>query len=545
MKVCPLIKVVLFLTIGIMLFLYVQEVLTPEHSADVVRSFNGFESLEKDTVDIIFLGSSHMKFGISPMRIYANSGICSYNLSTSAQPIECSYFLAKRAFETQSPLLIVLDAACLFHNKENLNIGWRYIMDNAPLDINKIEMAKVYKNKHYADDFWTVVFPFLKFHTRWTELNASDFSIFDNKNPYYTAGEWISPNISGVNFSLEDVSITVDSMANSNAGYVTKRNQNTIKTEIINESLYSPSLSEHSIEYLIKLKELCTNHGAQLLLTKIPVLNYPQFYNSSWSKKKSNLVKNLAMTYAIDFYDPMIDSDIDIDFRYETSDAGNHLNYRGAEKMSVALNDYILNQYGIKGCTNTTYAAMLEKYKLVQEVAALQTETDFNTYIDMLIKHHEGWSIYIAAQEEYTTGLQDSDYLLLESLGLQLIQDGGYSDSYVAVINNGQVKYEAVSDRKIRHFDTNNGTSIYLNSSGWYTSPNSSIKIRNVEYSTLSRGLNIVVFDNKTGLVIDSVAFDTHSSSKTAKRRSALAYFSAYSNVIDKMPYAGNRLPEH
>jgi len=45
-----------------------------------------------------------------------------------------------------------------------------------------------------------------------------------------------------------------------------------------------------------------------------------------------------------------------------------------------------------------------------------------------------------------------------------------------------------------------------------------SIRIDGVEYAKNRRGLNIVVYDNRAGEVVDSVAFDTHVQEMTVRR---------------------------
>jgi len=47
-----------------------------------------------------------------------------------------------------------------------------------------------------------------------------------------------------------------------------------------------------------------------------------------------------------------------------------------------------------------------------------------------------------------------------------------------------------------------------------------------------NRGLNIVVMDNETGLVVDSVIFDTHIKDKAATRINPSYYLRAYEGVV-------------
>ena len=100
-------RCVVFFAIGIILFAAIQNILVPHNDAKVYmntsgRVHEGLLALESDSVDVLFLGTSLVMFGVSPMEIYERTGICSYNLATVAQPLECSYYILKDAFRTQS-----------------------------------------------------------------------------------------------------------------------------------------------------------------------------------------------------------------------------------------------------------------------------------------------------------------------------------------------------------------------------------------------------------------------------------------------------------
>ena len=118
-----IVKIVAFFVIGIMLFFAVQGIFIPKWYSDGAtnRVLSGFFALENDTAEVLFLGTSHMGSGVSPMKIYEDTGIVSYNLATSGQPLECSYFLLKEAFKTQSPKVVFLDAGRILNGEGNNN----------------------------------------------------------------------------------------------------------------------------------------------------------------------------------------------------------------------------------------------------------------------------------------------------------------------------------------------------------------------------------------------------------------------------------------
>lgn len=55
-----------------------------------------FYKLEKNTVDVLMLGSSHVYCGINPNLLYDNYGIASFNMSSGGQTPWVSFFIWRR-----------------------------------------------------------------------------------------------------------------------------------------------------------------------------------------------------------------------------------------------------------------------------------------------------------------------------------------------------------------------------------------------------------------------------------------------------------------
>ena len=72
-------------------------------------SFADFYQLDKNTVDVLFLGSSHGVSSFSPPKLYDDYSIRSYNLSSELQSLLVSYYWLKEALRYQTPKVVVLD----------------------------------------------------------------------------------------------------------------------------------------------------------------------------------------------------------------------------------------------------------------------------------------------------------------------------------------------------------------------------------------------------------------------------------------------------
>ena len=69
----------------------------------------GFYQMEENSIDVIFLGSSHSATTFIPQTVYDTNGITSYNLSCEQQSLLTSYYWLKEVYQYQSPKVVVLD----------------------------------------------------------------------------------------------------------------------------------------------------------------------------------------------------------------------------------------------------------------------------------------------------------------------------------------------------------------------------------------------------------------------------------------------------
>lgn len=138
---------------------------------------------------------------------------------------------------------------------------------------------------------------------------------------------------------------------------------------------------------------------------------------------------------------------------------------------------------------------------------------NINEYLAEL-KNRENISVFIAVRDEASTELTQETQYMLNELGLKENLLGKYRCSYYAVIDNKNVLAEQLGFETIETQGTlssNEDVTYKLVSAGYEYGDTCSILINGQEYAINSRGLNIVVYDNETNTVTDSVVFDTYS----------------------------------
>jgi hypothetical protein len=136
---------------------------------------DNFAKLEKDSVDLIFIGNSHQFCSISPQVLADEYGIESFMLSTSAQTIPMSYYAAMEAIELQHPETIVLEVSYCANDFRTVTDEMSHcFFDGMPnCKAKHLAIKDLIKEK----DRIYYYLPMGLYHNRWKELTQDDFSI--------------------------------------------------------------------------------------------------------------------------------------------------------------------------------------------------------------------------------------------------------------------------------------------------------------------------------------------------------------------------------
>ena len=502
------------------------------------------ELYETDLSDLqaVFLGTSHIEMAVDPMLIYKEKGFVTFNMASSSQPMEGSYYALEEVFRLSNPKYVFFDVSKLFTSSGRSS--HRMIFENMQWGLPKLKYIKRWAmladEEYRLQRLISAFFPILEYHDRWENLTEQDFVNEAGKRQYYRKGYYSRALIESNGIITTDWLNEIADQKYLVEVYNTAIESGEETTEKGKLSyLYKPEIYANDQELLMKIAELCKKHNARLILVKIPSIRPPQQYIGAWTRIKSEVVKDFAQRVNLDYIDLMYDYDLGLEWKNDTSDNGIHLNYTGAQKATRFFEEY-LEKLGLDRIENKAYEDDLYIYDKVCSIAELQSVKGFDEYFQ-IIQKMPSISVFISARDDMQRHLSQDDINIIQKFGIHLkLEDLKYNDALTLVIDNGETVYEEWSNGIIDHEGTlSDGTPYQVVSSGYLAEDKSEILINNINYSSNKRGINIVVFDHESGLVIDSCTFDTWATDKPEASRTLSTYHHLFRNYEEWCMYQG------
>lgn len=268
---------------------------------------DGFYSTKKDSLDVVFLGSSNIHCNINPNVIWDQYGITSYNFTSEQQELGTTYYYLKQMFETQSPKVAVIDVF-LSGSEESISD----IQAHQAFDFMKNDRIKAEAILNRAKDNALEQFlPMIRYHERWKELKSYDFSYVPGKH-------------------------------NLMNGAVIYMHEEPAETVILPESIPPDPLSERTKFWLDSIRQLCEEHNCAVLFIKTPVALYNEYY--FYYQAVADYCREIDVPFL--FMNKMID-DLGIDFSTDFADLL-HMNWSGQQKISSFMGKYLADHYQIE-----------------------------------------------------------------------------------------------------------------------------------------------------------------------------------------------------
>lgn len=452
-------------------------------------TFVGFYQMEKDTVDVLFFGSSLSATAYIPQELYDSYGIASYNLACEQQNLVTTYFWLKEALGYQSPEVVVLDCHLLFPYKthEPLNspeVSTRKAFDYMRWSGVKWEAVKTICELDENQSKMSYYLPNIRYHNRWKDLNREDFAFWEMREHYERKGYAPLAEACGEGHEPFIASASAEEM------------------EMV------PLMKE----YLDKITDLCKQEGISLVLTNVPSVVI--------SVEKYNALQRYANEHDLlflDFNEKALAEEIGFCYPTDSAD-GAHLNLWGAQKVTDYIGQILTDRYDVAAVSDEQWESTKSYYEDLEKDCALVHITDVDEYLTALKEEVEKdrYSVFLSGQGSYSLYLKEETLSKMRELGLEItLQDDPTKESfycYYAVIADGTVKEYIGYDELNTNGTIRNGTIPYdITGTG-------SIMIEEAETSKRGDGINIVVYHNATKKVLDSVCFHTAEPENAASR---------------------------
>ncbi|MGN0402311.1 MAG: hypothetical protein ACI4HQ_08640 [Acetatifactor sp.] len=457
------IKIIAFCLIGVLMFQCLYRVFSWKDTAsDYHSSMETFYELEENSVDVLFLGSSHCYCSVDVANLWEKQGIAAYSLSISGQDLCSSYHCLVEALKTQKPKVVCLEmfysALYGYESQGNLYrnlLPYRYSSNflSAVDDIATEDERKDIKLK------WPVI------HTRYRELQREDF---------------LSERAVYMSYSVETNIKSMD------------------KLPVYTGEEIVP-IHEETEKWLKEIIALTQENDIQLLCFLSP------FYIEDYLWVKYRYVEKLLAEAGIPFLNFVdLQREARIDSKSDFTDWG-HTNHYGAQKVTEYLGKYLKMNYTLDDKRGRAEYALWDENVLAREHEIqnikLRSINEIGEYMCKLAELDDYTIVFSASGDYYLEGSNLIDRTGGQFWLEELIAEGG-----VGVRLNGEMLYATTEEQGfitklpgVSDFTISRKDGI------------DSIIINGVNCSKVTDGVNIVVYDNVLGIVVDAVGFSTES----------------------------------
>jgi hypothetical protein len=235
-------RLAVFLIIAAVLVLAATAVLKPkrlENPYDNTRKERGFYMEERDSLDLIFVGSSELFSTVNPSVLEKEQGYRSYVFAGNEQPFSISYYYIMEALKYQKPQAIVLEVSYCNWGKQPREAVVRLNFDD--MRWGKAKILGIMNNVPRQE--WEYYFlEISKYHSRWDSLTQEDWKWWESYYSRNPAGGWSA--FDGGEESGEDYGEQIPQ----------------------ERKVLDPA----AMAWLEKIVELCEENGVQLILFKTP-----------------------------------------------------------------------------------------------------------------------------------------------------------------------------------------------------------------------------------------------------------------------------------
>ena len=329
-----LILCICILLATVLLLGFVQMLVTPKYmttsrdGALIAEYYN-----ETTDHDVVFIGDCEVYECFTPPTLWQEYGITSYVRGSAQQLIWQSYYLLEETLKRETPKAVVFNVLSIKYGEPQSEAYNRMTLDGMQWSTSKIGAIRASMTE--GESLITYAFPLLRFHSRWSTLEAEDWQ-------YLFHRDTVSHN-----------------------GYLMQTGIKPQTSALAGRPLADYTLPEIGFEYLEKMRALCEEKGVEFILIKAPTNNWKYYWYDEWEEQ----IVAWANEKGVDYYNFIpLDEEIGLDWSTDTYDGGVHLNVYGAEKLTSYFGKILTERYGLsdrRGDTalDTVWAEKLAVYQ--------------------------------------------------------------------------------------------------------------------------------------------------------------------------------------
>ena len=395
-----------FLTVLVLLIAGASRILEYKGGREKIAPF-----IERaDQIDVLFFGDSHAFGAIYPMELWEDYGIAAYNMANYNLTIPTSYWVMRQALNYCSPKVVVLDVDQIWeHEKLCASSGDVHTgLDGFPLSPLKVEAVfdlmdnpqlMDSNGKYYTDMRLEFLFPFIRYHSRWSDLTIQDLYPDYNKE---LGGERYIDIV-----EPDEYEITASTTDEQGYGFV----------------------------YLRRFIEYCQSQGIEVMLTNYP---YPcRNYNEE--QLYTNTVEYTAEEYGVEYID-FVYLDQIVDYSTDCYDPASHLNPSGAWKVTDFIGQRLAEDYGLADHRGeAAYATWHDDYAAYRESKLKSIREAADPYTFLMLLADPSFSSILMLPEDSAAYMDDRAMQLLQNAGRRHLM---MEDTYDAVWSDSLMPLE-------------------------------------------------------------------------------------------------------
>lgn len=395
------VRIAVFITLILFLWLLVRDTLVMKRD-DGITSMKILYEQEENSIDVLFIGSSHACYNIAAEDLYDQYGISYYQLWGSSQPFWSTYHFLVEALKTQKPKVVIMDVFGA-ETRDEYSDEARQATNTLGLNISLNQIENIMASA--PEERWLELFLGLPvYHDRFSELQEGDFSF------YPWSREFASVKGGGAVYGTHEV----------------------VELEYKKSDECIP-LTEKQETYLRRIISLCDEQNTDLLLVLTPTPDREKtqgYYNS---------VKAIAEETGTVFINMNeLDAETGLeskDFSYDDS----HLNLSGARKTAEYLGRYLTENYDLEDHRNDPSYDGWREFSEYKKLTYLPQITDPLDYFNELTR--QDYSALIISTGDWNGSELEADLKqAMMNSGFSLdLKNEGRSGIYLRKLGNAEL----------------------------------------------------------------------------------------------------------